>query len=90
MPPNPYFSFRTPLNGVLSVVLTSMNRPLLVSRFTQLPAGVWVWLRSRTAPTRCSSPLGGFLATAHLLYLKLQNADAYTLSHHSDDVNTLV
>jgi hypothetical protein len=37
-----YFSLRTPLKGLASDVFTSMNRPVPVSRFTQLPEGVWV------------------------------------------------
>jgi hypothetical protein len=37
-----YFSLRTPLKGFPSDVFTSMNRPVPVSRFTQLPEGDWV------------------------------------------------
>lgn len=44
-----YFSRRTPLKGALSC-LTSMMRPVAVSRFAQLPLGVWNCDRPRTAP----------------------------------------
>ena len=58
-PPVPldYFSLRTPLKGVFSEVLTSMMRPVSLSRLAQLPLGVWrspaaIWCAvARPAPS---------------------------------------
>src|ERR1700722_8120979 len=63
-----YFSLRTPLNGRGSA-FWSMKRPVPVSRLTHLSVcGLCTWLRSRTSPLRCPSPLGGFVAIMiHLL-----------------------
>ena len=57
-----YFSLRTPLKG-FGLDLTSMKRPVSVFRFTQLPDGVCVCDRRRTAPLRWPSPVGLFVAT---------------------------
>lgn len=65
-----YFSLRTPLKGSLSEVLTSRMRPVSLSRLAQLPLGVWNCERSRTAPLRLLSPVGGFLATGTSFYVR--------------------
>ena len=50
-------SLLTPLSGFPSC-FTSMNRPVSVSRFTHWSVfGLWVWLRSSTAPRRNPSPV---------------------------------
>ena len=57
-----HFSFLTPLKGFGSA-FWSRNRPVSVSRFTHRSVwGLKVWDLSLTAPRRCPSPLGGFLA----------------------------
>ena len=57
-----YFSRRTPLKGP-PLVFWSMNRPVFVSRFVQLPlTGFWACERSRTAPWRRLSPYGLLVA----------------------------
>ena len=56
-----HFSFRTPLNGLVSD-FTSMNRPVVRSRFVHVPVrGFLICDRPRTAPRR-PGPFGGFLA----------------------------
>ena len=50
-----------------------MKRPVLVSRFVQLPlTGFWTCERSRTAPRRALSPVGAFLAMAFSSGLLIQ------------------
>ncbi len=67
-----YFSFRTPLNGLLSA-FWSMNRPVPVSRLTHRSFwGLNTWLLSRTAPIRCPSPLGGFVAISNYLFERIE------------------
>ena len=73
-PPAPmpldYFSLRTPLKGFVSEVFTSMKRPVVSSRLTQWPLGIWTCERSRTAPTRRLSPVGAFFATGTTSYVR--------------------
>jgi len=66
-----YFSFETPLKGFLSLVFTSMNLPVVESRFTQCPLGVFVCERLLTAPCRLPPPDTPLVAIATSYYFGL-------------------
>ena len=58
-----YFSFLTPLKGVLSDVFTFINLPVCVSRFVHNPVtGLKTCDLPLTAPTLALSPIGLFVA----------------------------
>lgn len=68
-----YFSLVTPVKGVPSC-LTSIKRPVSLSRFTHcLVLGLKTCERFLTAPLRCRSLDGGFVAIFKFLYFSLLN-----------------
>ena len=67
-----YFSFLTPLKGVLSDVFTFINLPVCVSRFVHNPVtGLKTCDLPLTAPTLALSPIGLFVAMIITSYFTL-------------------
>ena len=67
-----YFSFLTPLKGVLSDVFTFINLPVCVSRFVHNPVtGLKTCDLPLTAPTMALSPIGLFVAMIITSYFTL-------------------
>ena len=67
-----YFSFLTPLKGVLSDVFTFINLPVCVSRFVHNPVtGLKTCDLPLTAPTLALSPIGLFVAMIITFYFTL-------------------
>ena len=67
-----YFSFLTPLKGVLSDVFTFINLPVCVSRFVHNPVtGLKTCDLPLTVPTLALSPIGLFVAMIITSYFTL-------------------